>query len=184
MAFIQRQRGELDPVILAGLLHKQLVSIHPFMDGNGRTTRLAAKLLLAGLGVNTFNLFSFENYYHQNITRYFQQVGVFGNYYESVDTLDFTPWLEYFAGGILDELLRVEKEIGRQQLTPETTLQPYHQLILDYIDAHGFITDKTYSTLTDRANATRTLDFNKLVKMNLIVRQGRGRATHYRRSEQ
>lgn len=181
LAFVHARQGELDPVILAGLFHKQLVVIHPFMDGNGRTTRLAAKLLLAGLGVNTFNLFSFESYYNQNVTRYFQQVGVFGNYYDIVDGLDFTPWLEYFAGGILDELLRVEKTLQRRQATPQTTLQPYHQAILDHIDAHGFITDKEYATLTDRAKATRTLDFNKLIDMGLIVRQGQGRATHYRR---
>jgi Fic family protein len=184
LAFVQANQDRLDPVILAGLLHKQLAIIHPFIDGNGRTARLAAKLLLARLGMNTFNLFSFESYYNQNVTRYFQQVGVLGNYYELVDGLDFSPWLEYFAGGILDELLRVEKELERRQATPETTLQPYHQLILDYIDDHGFITDKAYAALTDRAKATRTLDFNKLMEMGLITRQGQGRATYYRRTSQ
>jgi Fic family protein len=153
------------------------------MDGNGRTARLATKLLLAGLGVNTFNLFSFESYYHQNVTRYFQQVGVLGNYYDIVDSLEFTPWLEYFAGGILDELLRIEKAMAQRQATPETSIQPYHQIILDYIDAHGFITDKAYAALTDRAKATRSLDFNKLIALGLIERQGRGRATHYRRAQ-
>jgi Fic family protein len=182
LAYVRAQQRLLDPVILAGLLHKQLVIIHPFMDGNGRTTRLAIKLLLAGLGVDTFNLFSFENYYNQNVTRYFQQVGVLGNYYEIGEDVDFTPWLEYFADGILDELLRVEKEIERHQATPESTLQPHHQAILDHIDAHGYITDKAYAVLTDRAKATRTLDFNKLIDLGLIIRQGRGRATHYRRA--
>ncbi len=181
LAFVTANRSILDPVVLAGLFHKQLVVIHPFVDGNGRTTRLATKLLLAGLGVDTFNLFSFENFYNQNVSRYFQQVGVLGNYYDMVDQLDFTPWLEYFAGGILDELQRVEKELERHQASPDNTLHDHHQLILDYIDRHGFITDKDYAALTDRAKATRTLDFNKLIDLGLIVRQGRGRSTHYRR---
>jgi Fic family protein len=183
LAFVQAYQNVLDPVILAGLFHKQFVVIHPFKDGNGRATRLAAKLLLAGLGINTFNLFSFENYYHQNVTRYFQQVGVIGNYYETAGNLDFTPWLEYFTGGILDELLRVKKDLERHQATPETILQPYHRAILDHIDTHGFVTDKAYTALTDRAKATRTLDFNKLIEMGLIVRQGQGRATYYRRAD-
>lgn len=182
LAFVQTNRTVLDPVILAGLFHKQLVVIHPFMDGNGRTTRLATNVLLAGLDINTFNLFSFENYYNQNVSRYFQQVGVLGNYYDAVSTLDFTPWLEYFAEGILDELLRVEKQLSTHQATPETTLQPYHRVILAHIDQHGFITDKVYTTMTERAKATRTLDFNKLIEMGLIVRQGQGRNTHYRRN--
>ncbi|MFO7680011.1 MAG: Fic family protein [Chloroflexota bacterium] len=180
--FVSANRAAMDAMILAGLFHKQLVIIHPFVDGNSRSTRLATRLLLAGLGLDTFNLFSFENYYNQNVSRYFQQVGVFGNYYEIVAEVDFTGWLEYFAEGILDELHRVEKELERHQATPDNSLQPHHRLILNHIDAHGFITDKAYAALTDRAKATRTLDFNKLMALGLIERQGQGRTTHYRRA--
>ena len=60
LEFVDKNRGKLDPIILAGLLHKQMVLIHPFMDGNGRTTRLTTKILLSDLGLDTFNLFSFE----------------------------------------------------------------------------------------------------------------------------
>lgn len=183
IAFVQANRGILDPLLLAGLFHKQMVVIHPFVDGNGRTTRLATKLLLAGLGLNTFNLFSFENYYNQNVTRYFQHVGLFGDYYELARDLDFTPWLVYFAEGILDELLRVQKQLGLTQLTPATRLHAHHQQILDTIDQYGFITDKDYSERTDRAKATRTADFNKLIELGLIERKGRGHRTHYRRPE-
>ncbi|MCP5094876.1 MAG: Fic family protein [Chloroflexi bacterium] len=181
IAFVRENRGILDPLLLAGLFHKQMVAIHPFMDGNGRTTRLATKLLLAGLGLNTFNLFSFENYYNQNVTRYFRHVGLFGDYYELASDLDFTPWLIYFTEGILDELHRVQKQLEQSQLTPATRLHAYHQQILDTIDQHGFITDKDYAALTDRAKATRTADFNKLIGLGLIERQGKGRSTHYRR---
>jgi Fic family protein len=179
---VQANQGVLDPLLLAGLFHKQLVITHPFMDGNGRTTRLATNHLLTGLGLNFFNVFSFENYYNQNVTQYFRQVGVFGNYYDLLETLDFTTWLEYFAEGILDELQRVEKELTRRQ-TPETTLKAYHCLILEYIDAYGYITDRDYAGLTDRAKATRTLDFNKLIGLGLIIRKGSGRATYYGRPD-
>lgn len=182
VAFVQGNQGRLDPLLLAGLFHKQMVVIHPFMDGNGRTTRLITKMLLAGLGLNTFNLFSFENYYNQNVSHYFQHVGLFGDYYALTPQLDFTPWLIYFAEGILDELLRVQKQLERSQLSPATRLESYHQQILDYIDQYGFITDRDYAQITDRAKATRTLDFNKLIALGLIIRQGKGRSTHYRRS--
>jgi Fic family protein len=97
--FIAEHRSQIDALILAGIFHKQMVIIHPFMDGNGRTTRLATKVLLAEMGLDTFNLFSFENFYNQNITRYFQTVGEFGNYYDLVEQIDFTSWLEYFTEG-------------------------------------------------------------------------------------
>jgi len=181
LAFVQANQGVLDPILLAGLLHKQLVVIHPCVDGNGRTTRLATKLLLAGLGLNTFNLFSFENYYNQNVTRYFQQVGLFGNYYDLVDDLDFTPWLEYFAEGILDELLRVQKQIESNLAAPDTTLKSYHEAILAHIDENGFITDKGYAKITERAKATRALDFKFLLELGLIERKGRGPSVYYQR---
>ncbi len=182
-SFVQTNRAVLDPLLLAGIFHKQMVVIHPFVDGNGRTTRLATKLLLASLGlINTFNLFSFENYYNQNVSRYFQQVGLFGDYYELAPQLDFTSWLLYFAEGILDELLRVQKQLEQAQMSPQTRLQPHHQLILDYIERHGFITDHDYAQLTTRAKATRTLDFNKLIALGFIVRKGKGRSTYYRRA--
>ncbi len=181
LAYVQANQGVMDPLLLAGIFHKQLVVIHPFVDGNGRTTRLATKILLSGLGLNLFNLFSFENQYNQNVSRYFQQVGVSGNYYDLVESLDFTPWLEYFAESILDELLRVQKEIEKNRATPATTLKPHHQQILAYLDAHGFITDREYAQLTDRAKATRTKDFNELIGLGLIERQGKGRGVFYQR---
>lgn len=177
--FMNINTNKIDPLILAGIFHKQMVLIHPFMDGNGRAARLATKALLAQMGLNAFNLFSFENYYNKNITRYFQTVGEFGNYYDLANKIDFAPWLEYFTEGLIDELLRVQKQLGKFSPTPETELKAYHQKILEFIRERGFITDNDYSKLTDRAKATRALDFQKLIELGLIERKGRGRATYY-----
>ncbi len=177
--FVNSNRNEIDPLILAGIFHKQIVIIHPFMDGNGRATRLATKVLLAEMGLNTFNLFSFENYYNKNVTKYFQSVGEYGNYYELVNKIDFTSWLEYFTEGIIDELLRVQKLIPEVGISPETKLQPYHLKILEFIKDKGFIADRDYTKLVDRAKATRALDFKKLTDLGLISRKGKGKATYY-----
>lgn len=178
--FVETNITRIDPLILAGLFHKQMVVIHPFMDGNGRTTRLLTKILLANMGLNTFNLFSFENYYNQNVTRYFQTVGARGNYYEIASGIDFSPWLEYFTGGIIDELLRVEKILPRSSKGPQDEVKPYHQQILDFIKDKGYITDKDYAGLVNRARPTRRLDFNKLIEMGLIKREGKGKNTYYK----
>jgi len=177
--FVNSNRNEIDPLILAGIFHKQMVIIHPFMDGNGRATRLATKVLLAEMGLNTFNLFSFESYYNKNVTNYFQTVGEFGNYYELVDKIDFTSWLEYFTEGIIDELLRVQKLLPEVGISPETKLQPYHLKMLEFIKEKGFVTDRDYAKLVDRAKATRALDLKKLIDLGLIDRKGKGKATYY-----
>ncbi len=178
--FLEKNIRVVDPLILAGIFHKQFVVIHPFIDGNGRTSRLATKVLLAKMGLDTFNLFSFENYYNQNVTLYFQKVGLIGNYYDLKDQLEFTSWLEYFTDGIIDELLRVEKELEKEVISPGTALKDYHLKIIAFIKEKGFIADKDYSKLTDRAKPTRNLDFRKLIDLGLIVRIGKGKATYYK----
>jgi Fic family protein len=178
--FERRNRQVLDPLIVAGVFHKQFVIIHPFVDGNGRTVRLVTKVLLAKMGIDTFNLFSFENYYNSNVTKYFTEVGLIGNYYDIQAEIDFTSWLEYFTDGIIDELLRVEKELEKENLGPETELKEYHQKIVDFIKKKGFITDREYAKLTDRAKPTRHLDFRKLIDSNMIVKIGKGKATYYK----
>jgi Fic family protein len=177
--FVNKNRGKIDSLIIAGIFHKQFVIIHPFMDGNGRTARLLTKTIFADMGLNTFNLFSFENYYNRNVTRYFNNVGVLGNYYDLTESINYTSWLEYFTDGIIDELLRVKKILSEVSISPKTELMDYHIKILEFIEKKGFIRDKDYSKLTERAKATRSLDFKQLIDMGLIERKGKGRSTYY-----
>jgi len=178
--YIKNNKNIIDPLILAGIFHKQFVIIHPFIDGNGRTARAATKVLLAEMGLNTFNLFSFENYYNQNVTKYFEEVGVIGNYYDLKDSIDFTSWLEYFTDGIIDELLRVGKELNLKSVIPDDELKDYHQKIINYIEKKGYISDRDYAKLTVRAKPTRNLDFRKLIKLDIIEKLGKGKATYYK----
>jgi len=177
--FVTKSTEMIDPLILAGIFHKQMVIIHPFMDGNGRTTRLVTKVLLAKMGLNTFNLFSFENYYNQNVTKYFQMVGETGDYNDLKDEIDFTNWLQYFTDGIIDELLRIQNSLPMYNMSPTTRLEVHHEAILRHIKSKGLITDREYATFTIRSKATRALDFNRLIMLNLIERKGKGRSTYY-----
>jgi len=70
---------------------------------------LLTTAILGKAGLNLFEIFSFENYYNYNVTRYFKAVGLEGDYYDLAEEVDFSDWLEYFADGILDELRRVRK---------------------------------------------------------------------------
>lgn len=177
--YINDNKGIIDPLILAGIFHRQFVIIHPFIDGNGRTSRLITKKILSDMGLDTFNLFSFENYYNNNVTKYFENVGVFGNYYEVKDGVDFTSWLEYFTDGIIDELLRVAEELNKVGLKGSERLEDYHKTIIEYIRKNGVIKDSDYAKLTSRARATRHIDFKKLIGLSLIERRGRGKNSYY-----
>lgn len=175
--YLEKEYNITDPLILAGIFHRQFVIIHPFMDGNGRTARLVTKYLLARMGLDTFRLFSFENYYNQNVTKYFSSVGVLGDYYDIKGKIDFTDWLIYFTDGIIDELLRVENLL--KNLIKPNRITTYEKVIIDYIKKHGSISKSEYEKITDRAHSTQILDFKRLVEKNVISKQGKGKATYY-----
>jgi len=178
LAYVESNKGKVDPLVLSGIFHKQFVIIHPFIDGNGRVARLCTKALLSKMGLDTFYLFSFENYYNNNVARYFEKVGEYGDFYEIKDKIDFTVWLEYFTDGIIDELLRVRKQLIALP-TPEAELKEHDKKIINYIKRHGFINNGRYSQITDRAKATRSLDFKRLISLGIIKRRGKGKATYY-----
>ena len=49
-------KNKLHPVILAAEMHERLVTIHPFIDGNGRTSRLVMNLILMQKGYLIANI--------------------------------------------------------------------------------------------------------------------------------
>ena len=46
LRFKQMEKEKIHPVLIAAYLHDELVRIHPFIDGNGRTSRLLMNLYL------------------------------------------------------------------------------------------------------------------------------------------
>lgn len=54
--FYHESKGRLHPVVLAAEMHERLVTIHPFIDGNGRTSRLLMNLVLMQFGYPITNI--------------------------------------------------------------------------------------------------------------------------------
>ena len=56
--FYEEHKEILNPVLLSAELHERLVTIHPFIDGNGRTSRLIMNLVLLKFGFPITNISS------------------------------------------------------------------------------------------------------------------------------
>lgn len=56
MYWFEMNKNLLHPVILAAEMHVKLVTIHPFIDGNGRTSRLLMNLILMKNGYSIANI--------------------------------------------------------------------------------------------------------------------------------
>lgn len=67
----QAEREQTPAPVVAGLAHYQFVTIHPFYDGNGRTTRALATLLLYRQGYDLGRFYSLEAVYAQDLPAYY-----------------------------------------------------------------------------------------------------------------
>jgi Fic family protein len=127
----QAEQAELPTPVVAGLAHYQFVTIHPFMDGNGRTARLLATLLLhrGGLGLRGF--YSLEEYHARDIATYYDQLSTHPhhNYYEGREDVDLTPWVEYFTGAVARVfLIAADEAIRASRRRVPTEPEPIREL--------------------------------------------------------
>jgi Fic family protein len=91
-------------VLVAGIAQFQLVDIHPFCDGNGRTARLLSTLCLYLTGYDLKKLFTLSEYYDRDRPAYYAAI-------QSVrqNDHDLTAWLEYFVEGLATQLREVQE---------------------------------------------------------------------------
>lgn len=87
------------PIIKAAIVHYQLVTIHPFEDGNGRTARIMSNYILSYYGYSFKNIGSLEEYFSYDIDEYYSsiQMGLPVLYYEGRDNPPKPYiWIKYF----------------------------------------------------------------------------------------
>lgn len=96
----------LDPIAQAVVAHFLLVSIHPFGDGNGRTSRGVESFLLYKAGVNVRGFYSLANYYYRNRAEYVEMLDRVRFIYAP----NVTPFVEFALRGMVEELKDLHEE--------------------------------------------------------------------------
>lgn len=87
------------PIIKAAILHYQLVTIHPFEDGNGRTARIMSNYILSYYGYGFKEIGSLEEYFSFDLDEYYSslQMGLPVLYYDGRDNPPHPEiWINYF----------------------------------------------------------------------------------------
>ncbi len=180
--FVDWLRSEhgINPVLEAGIAQFQLVHIHPFVDGNGRTSRLLSTLSLYRKGYDFKRLFTISEFYDQDRSVFYKAI-------QSVrDTgMDLTGWLEYFVNGLATQMREVQ-ERGEQVikidiLAEEHGLTSRQRVALQYALEHGGLTIQDYGTLYKKVNR-RTLqrEIKGLVDKALLTSEGSTNRLVYR----
>jgi Fic family protein len=141
-------REEWPAPVVAALAHYQFATIHPYMDGNGRTARLLASLIVRREGYGLKGIYSLDEYYAKNLAAYYGALSVGShNYYEGRAEADVTAFVDYFCIGMADAFTKVRAaamEAGANA-TPDHSallrdLSPTQRKLIDLFRRQGSAT--------------------------------------------
>jgi len=173
------RESDIHPVLLAGVAQFQLVHVHPFVDGNGRTSRLLSTLCLYRSGYDFKRLFTLSEFYDRDR----------GAFYAALQgvrerDMDLTGWLEYFVEGLAAQMTEVKQRgeivIRRDVIAREHGLNERQALAVEALLEHGQLGIEEFEALAPGAHR-RTLqrDLRGLVERGVAVARGAARAVRY-----
>ncbi|MEE9583705.1 MAG: Fic family protein [Dehalococcoidales bacterium] len=185
-AWLSRSPLAFHPVIAAGIAHLELVAIHPFDDGNGRTARALSDLILYRYGYQFRYLFSWVRQVGVNMNSYHRILrDVLGDEYGAKS--DTTIWLEYFAEAISMSLAEKRPQLieVRQTFVEGYNLGKRLGLKEDQYEALAFavltgdITTGEYMRAGRLSRSTAIKRLSELAEKGLLRVVGRGRSVRY-----
>ena len=179
-----KEAEKINPVLLAGITHYEVARIHPFIDGNGRTARLLAELILYKRGFDHRRFFALDDYYEQERQ----------SYYAALKTVeqnkgDITQWIEYFTDGVLYSVNKGKELIQKLGFTQKTAeggqieLNDKQIKILEKIKEKGRITNKDLRAMFKTSRQAVLKEIGKLTGAKIIELVGKGRGAYYRMIE-
>ena len=114
----------LPALIKIGIAHAQFETIHPFLDGNGRTGRLLITFLLCQQNILKYPLLYISYYFKKYRTEYYAHL-------QSVrDRGDWEDWLKFFLKGVYE----VAQEASGTARRIVAMKEEHRQLLIDKFD--------------------------------------------------
>jgi Fic family protein len=95
----------INTVLVSGIAQFQLVHIHPFIDGNGRTARLLATLVMYRGNYDFKRLFTISEFYDRDRSAYYAALRTVRSH-----NMDMTDWLEYYVSGLATQMQEVQSK--------------------------------------------------------------------------
>jgi Fic family protein len=175
---------DIHPALKAGVVHYELVRIHPFLDGNGRVARAIATLVLFCEGYDIKRFFALEEHYDRDPLNYYNALQSVGQTQGNLN-----GWLEYFSEGLAIELtrikekvkslstdLKIKKSLGGQQLA----LTERQIKIIEFVQEQGFLQNKAFFELFPQVSEDTVLrELKDLLKKGIVKKEGSTKGAKY-----
>jgi Fic family protein len=150
MQWVEKESSNVNPILKAGIILHEMNRIHPFTDGNGRTSRVLATYSLYSDGYDIKRFFSLEEYYDQNLQEYY------------------------------DALLDISSDVRLRKNIGQIALNDRQIKIINFIQEHGFIRNKEWQELFPLVSDDTILrDLHDLTDKKVVKKKGRTKAARY-----
>ena len=162
----------INTVLVSGIAQFQLVHIHPFIDGNGRTARLLATLVMYRGNYDFKRLFTLSEFYDRDRSAYYVALqSVRGH------DMDMTSWLEYYVGGLATQMQEVrskgEQIIKTDVLALRFELSERQRSIVRRLATEGSLSiEQVQQAVPDVHRRTVQRDLARLVEKGLVTTTG------------
>jgi Fic family protein len=185
VTWLAESEGEGDVFVHAAMAHLNLISVHPFRDGNGRIARILQSLVLARGGLGSPEFFSIEEYLRDHTRDYYAALRETqgGSYKPQRDT---SNWVRFCLDAHLAQarrrLAQMEEAAARWQRLEELAAAREwpDRLVIALEQSLGGGSDRQrYCGEADISPATASADFRRLAEAGLIEQRGRTRNVTY-----
>ena len=173
--------NNINTVIVAGVTHYEMVRIHPFIDGNGRTARVMATIMFLMKGFDTKRFFALDDYYDSDRLAYYDALKTV-----NPKTLDITKWLEYFCEGVAfsvnsvkEKVLILSRDKTAITLSGQTSLTHRQMQIVEAISRTGRITSGQMQKMFKITPQAIHKEIKKLIDIKVVKLVGAGRSSYY-----
>ena len=182
------EANEVHSILRAGVAHYILVSIHPFVEGNGRTVRAFATLVLLREDYGIHKFFSLEEHFDADPAAYYEAFARVDKQSKNIAERDLTPWLEYFTEVVAIELSKIKEKVRKisidsrfkGKIGEQIALTERQMKLVEYLSENGSaVMQELKSVLSMVSEDTVLRDLNDLTDKGIIKKEGRTKASRY-----
>ena len=176
------------PVLRAGVTHYVLAAVHPFIEGNGRTARALATLVLFNEGYDIKRFFALEEYFDKHAEEYFGSLMTVSNQSPMLEDRDLTPWLEVFTQALAMELTRIKEQVRelsvdikiKEQRGMQVSLSERQMKLMEYLHSNGEMSMReAKGVLAMVSEDTILRDLKDLMDKQVIDKRGSTKSARY-----
>ncbi|MBU6389000.1 Fic family protein [Patescibacteria group bacterium] len=167
------------PLLIISNFVAEFLKIHPFLDGNGRLSRVLTNLLLLQQGYTYMPYVSHEKLVEDNKAGYYASLRAsqktFGSGIENI-----VPWLEFLLEILLKQSQMAVGLLSQEDISK--SLSKRQLVVWEYLQTVPEATPQEIATKTGVPRPTINQVVGKLLQMKKIERIGQGRSTRYRKT--